>query len=178
MKTGRCACESVRYEVIGELEPVTYCHCSKCRRWHGHVGAWTAVERAGFRLVDERGLKWHAMNANVRRGLGSRSSRLCAAELRRWSDGRDQSTNHPRFGMAARMRGGLLGQSLGLRQGRHQWPSHFGRLSTVDVRYLQSTRDVRPGRSSTAVRRCRNLYRSTHAGVLLFHLAGNGVVAR
>ena len=69
MRTGECACGAVRYEASGEPTPVTYCHCSKCRRWHGHVGAWTAVERGAFRLVEARGLKWHAMNARVRRGF-------------------------------------------------------------------------------------------------------------
>lgn len=68
-RTGACACGAVRYELTGELTKVTYCHCSKCRRWHGHVGAYTAVERAGFRLVEERGLKWYAASATVRRGF-------------------------------------------------------------------------------------------------------------
>ncbi len=69
MRTGACACGAVRYQLTGELTKVTYCHCSKCRRWHGHVGAYTAVERAGFRLVESRGLKWYAANATVRRGF-------------------------------------------------------------------------------------------------------------
>jgi len=69
MKTGRCACGLVVYEATGELTPVTYCHCSMCRRWHGHVGAWTAVERDGFRLIEERGLKWYATSPTVRRGF-------------------------------------------------------------------------------------------------------------
>jgi hypothetical protein len=69
IKTGACACGAVRYEVTGDLTKVTYCHCSKCRRWHGHVGAYTAVERAGFRLVEQRGLKWYTVNATVRRGF-------------------------------------------------------------------------------------------------------------
>jgi hypothetical protein len=69
MRTGGCACGAVRYEISGHLMKVTYCHCSKCRRWHGHIGAWTAVERAGFRLVEQRGLKWHATSATVRRGF-------------------------------------------------------------------------------------------------------------
>jgi hypothetical protein len=69
IRTGACACGAVRYEVTGELRKVTYCHCSKCRRWHGHVGAYTAVERARFRLVEERGLKWHVLNSTVRRGF-------------------------------------------------------------------------------------------------------------
>jgi hypothetical protein len=58
MRTGGCLCGAVRYEITGEPTRVTYCHCSRCRRWHGHVGAWIAVDRAGIRLVDQRGLKW------------------------------------------------------------------------------------------------------------------------
>jgi hypothetical protein len=69
MKTGRCECGAVSYEVHGELTRVTYCHCSKCRRWHGHVGAYTAVDRPGLRLTEQRGLKWHAMSPRVRRGF-------------------------------------------------------------------------------------------------------------
>lgn len=69
MKTGACACGAVRYEVTGELTKVTFCHCSKCRRWHGHVGAYAAVDRDGFRLVESRGLKWHSVNETVRRGF-------------------------------------------------------------------------------------------------------------
>jgi hypothetical protein len=69
MKTGGCCCGAVRYEVAGELTPVTYCHCSKCRRWHGHVGAYTAVDRAGFALTEQRGLKWYSLSAVVKRGF-------------------------------------------------------------------------------------------------------------
>ena len=69
MRTGTCACGAVRYEVNGDLTGVTFCHCSKCRRWHGHVGAYTAVERTGFRLLEQRGLKWRALNEKVRRGF-------------------------------------------------------------------------------------------------------------
>lgn len=68
-RTGECACGAVRYELHGDLTKVTYCHCSKCRRWHGHVGAWTAVDRPGFRLAEQRGLKWHAVNPTVKRGF-------------------------------------------------------------------------------------------------------------
>jgi len=71
MKTGACACGAVRFEIDGEPTGVTYCHCSKCRRWHGHVGAYTAFLRQGFRLVEARGLKWYAANERVRRGFCS-----------------------------------------------------------------------------------------------------------
>ena len=71
MKTGACACGAVRYEFTGEPTPVTFCHCSKCRRWHGHVGAYTAIERPQFRLIEQHGLKWHAINSTARRGFCS-----------------------------------------------------------------------------------------------------------
>lgn len=69
MPTGRCACDAVTYEVTGKLTKVTYCHCSKCRRWHGHVGAYTATDRPNLRLVESRGLKWHALSPTLRRGF-------------------------------------------------------------------------------------------------------------
>jgi len=69
MRTGGCECGAVRYEVSGEPTQVTYCHCSKCRRWHGHVGAYFAVLRDGFRLTEQRGLKWWAATPTVRRGF-------------------------------------------------------------------------------------------------------------
>ena len=69
MNAGGCLCGAVRYEVSKPLTQVTYCHCSMCRRWHGHVGAYTAVDRDGFRLTEPRGLKWYASSPNVRRGF-------------------------------------------------------------------------------------------------------------
>jgi hypothetical protein len=48
---------------------VTYCHCSKCRRWHGHVGAYTAADRDKFRITESRGLKWHEVSPTVKRGF-------------------------------------------------------------------------------------------------------------
>lgn len=84
MKTGACACGAVRYEVNGELKPVTYCHCSKCRRWHGHVGAYTATKRESFRFVEQRGLKWFSENEFVRRGFCGE----CGSNLL-WDDSRD-----------------------------------------------------------------------------------------
>jgi hypothetical protein len=69
MRTGGCFCGAVRYEVTGKTTGVTYCHCSKCRRWHGHVGAYTAIDRDAFRLTEARGLKWHTVSPDVRRGF-------------------------------------------------------------------------------------------------------------
>lgn len=69
MLAGGCLCGAVRFELSGALTSVTYCHCSMCRRWHGHVGAYAAVDRSGFVLTEERGLKWHVSSPTVRRGF-------------------------------------------------------------------------------------------------------------
>ena len=39
-----------------------------CRRWHGHVGAYAAVDRADFALTEQRGLKGMS-SRKVRRGF-------------------------------------------------------------------------------------------------------------
>ena len=68
MSSGGCFCGAVRYEAkpIGR---VTYCHCSKCRKWHGHFGAYTATKREDFKLTVERGLKGHSVSGTVKRGF-------------------------------------------------------------------------------------------------------------
>ncbi len=70
-------CGAVRFEMLGALTPVTFCHCSRCRRWHGHVGAYTAVDRAAFRIVEQRGLAWFASSPTVQRGF----CRECGSSL-------------------------------------------------------------------------------------------------
>lgn len=69
MRTGGCACGAVRFELTREPTKVTFCHCSKCRRWHGHVGAYTAVDREGLALASEEALRWWPLSATVRRGF-------------------------------------------------------------------------------------------------------------
>ena len=57
--TGGCLCGKVRYQVSGPLMPVVNCHCSKCRRFNGHVGAYSATRRKHLTLVETSGLKWY-----------------------------------------------------------------------------------------------------------------------
>ncbi|MFN3507513.1 MAG: GFA family protein [Allorhizobium sp.] len=42
-KTGRCLCGAVTVRVRGKLGPVSYCHCSQCRRQTGLYYATTAA---------------------------------------------------------------------------------------------------------------------------------------
>src|SRR5688500_9346120 len=105
MNTGGCFCGAVRYETSGPLTSVTYCHCSKCRRWHGHAGAYTAVDRPAFRLTEERGLKWHAVSAKVRRGFCAE----CGSSLFFDEEG------DPKMGISA----GTLDEPTGIREKAH-----------------------------------------------------------
>ena len=51
LATGGCLCGEVRFEVHDHLMDVINCHCSKCRRFHGHVGAYTATDRENLILT-------------------------------------------------------------------------------------------------------------------------------
>jgi hypothetical protein len=57
--TGGCLCGAVRYRICGPLRDVIVCHCWKCRRFHGHVGAYTSVRRDQLFLTAQPGLAWY-----------------------------------------------------------------------------------------------------------------------
>ena len=71
--TGGCLCEKVLYEIHGPLYDVSMCHCSKCRRIHGHVAAYAHTLRKDLVLTKQEGLKWYRSEKdetpNVYRGF-------------------------------------------------------------------------------------------------------------
>ena len=50
MRSGRCLCGTVQYELDGEIDVVVNCHCQYCRRAHGAA----VVSIAPVRTVDLR----------------------------------------------------------------------------------------------------------------------------
>jgi len=68
---GSCLCGAIRYEVTGELRDVVNCHCSLCRKFHGHYGAYTAALRENVFIKNENNLlAWYrGMNNHARRGF-------------------------------------------------------------------------------------------------------------
>ena len=67
--TGRCHCGAVRFEVRGPLRDVLICHCSDCRRHHGHASAHTRCAPEHLEMLEARGLKWYETSAAGSRGF-------------------------------------------------------------------------------------------------------------
>jgi hypothetical protein len=66
MINGHCECGRVRYEVDGDIEEFSHCHCSQCRRLHGTAYAtFAAVRQENFRYVSgESGTSKYASSEN------------------------------------------------------------------------------------------------------------------
>lgn len=67
--TGGCLCGAVRYTVRGPLRGIILCHCGQCRRWHGHLGAYTSAAGAPVTLEGAEALTWFASSERGRRGF-------------------------------------------------------------------------------------------------------------
>jgi hypothetical protein len=68
--TGRCHCGAIRYQVNGPLTGVIHCHCSDCRRWHGHFSAYAVALLSDLEFTQgEDKLKWYESSTKARRGF-------------------------------------------------------------------------------------------------------------
>jgi hypothetical protein len=56
--SGGCLCGGVRYRIHGELRDVVFCHCSRCRRTHGHFAAYTSCARGDLEIEEMGLLRW------------------------------------------------------------------------------------------------------------------------
>jgi hypothetical protein len=64
--SGACLCGGVRYEVTGPLRGVVVCHCSRCRRTHGHTGAYSTCSASDLVLVADGTLRWYEADERAR----------------------------------------------------------------------------------------------------------------
>jgi len=76
--SGGCLCQRVRYQITGPRRDIINCHCENCRRTHGHVSAYTSVDKVDLVLINEDSLKWyHDRSPDTYRGF----CRECGASL-------------------------------------------------------------------------------------------------
>lgn len=69
---GSCLCGAVRFEVRGALRPVSFCHCSQCRKQTGLYYAATAAPADTVQVEGADGLTWFAASETAERGFCSR----------------------------------------------------------------------------------------------------------
>lgn len=119
--SGGCLCGAVRFEVHGELLPVMNCHCSKCRRFHGNFGAYSATRRDNLVFTRSDDLKWYRSTLDetpdVYRGFCSE----CGSSLF-WD---------PRGKANISIAAGALDPPTGLSTTRHVWISQKGDYYTI-----------------------------------------------
>lgn len=86
--SGGCLCGGIRYRITGPRRDIINCHCVNCRRTHGHVAAYTSVQRSDLVFDSQHTLQWyHDESPDTYRGFCNR----CGASLF-WDarDGRDK----------------------------------------------------------------------------------------
>lgn len=124
--TGNCLCAAISYTVAGGLREVINCHCSQCRRFHGHFAAYTAAQRDEVTVHDQdKQLTWYCSSEKARRGFCARcgSSLFWDEYLSGW----------------LRIAAGTLDQPTGLRTVAHIYTADQG-----DYYVLTDDVDKRP----------------------------------
>ena len=119
-REGGCLCAGVRYRLHGKCRNIIICHCENCRRTHGHVSAYTAVDQLDLELTRQESLQWyHDASPNTWRGFCNR----CGASLF-W----DRRDGQGRISIAA----GSLDDASGLSVVGHIFMREAGRYYEVD----------------------------------------------
>ncbi len=77
MHKGSCLCGAVRFEVAGALPNPVACHCTRCRKFSGHIEASTDVPKASVVIEGEDKVTWFVSSEKVRRGFCA----ICGASL-------------------------------------------------------------------------------------------------
>ena len=120
--TGSCLCGAVRYEIHGALLSVLNCHCSKCRRFNGHIGAYAATHRNNLIITRNDGLKWYQSildeTPNVYRGF----CKECGSSLF-WD---------PRESDNISITAGSIDEPTNLKTTGHVWVSQKADYYTID----------------------------------------------
>jgi hypothetical protein len=66
---GQCLCGAVDLTVNGKLRDISQCHCSQCRRWHGHAPAYSKAYWADIALKGGEHVTWYQSSDKARRGF-------------------------------------------------------------------------------------------------------------
>lgn len=81
---GGCQCGAVTYRVAGHMRDVVNCHCSQCRRIHGHAPGYSAARTPEITIDGEDNISWYRTSDSAQRGF----CRSCGSSLFWKPDGR------------------------------------------------------------------------------------------
>lgn len=113
MFTGSCHCQTVRYEITGEIEGIYHCHCQTCQKLNG-----TSFGSTGFVTADTFEIVAGADSLTAYESSPGKNRyfcSVCSAPIY----ARTQA-NPERIGI----RVGLLDDDPGVRSKLHIWLSH------------------------------------------------------
>ncbi|MCO6384478.1 GFA family protein [Oceanicola sp. 502str15] len=65
--SGSCLCGAIRFEVTGEPQGVSVCHCGQCRRMSGHLWSSAYVKDGELTITGEP--QWYASSETAKRGF-------------------------------------------------------------------------------------------------------------
>jgi hypothetical protein len=103
--SGRCQCGAVNFRVSGNMRDVVFCHCSQCRRAHGHAPGYSAAHKAEMTIEGEDNITWYRSSDEAHRGFCSR----CGSSLFWRPEGRETVS----------VSAGALNGPTGLKTARH-----------------------------------------------------------
>jgi hypothetical protein len=83
--SGRCQCGAVTYRVSGNMREVVNCHCSQCRRVHGHAPGYSAARKAEIAIEGADNIAWYRSSDEAQRGF----CRHCGSSLFWRPEGRE-----------------------------------------------------------------------------------------
>ena len=110
--TGRCLCGAIHLTITGPMRDISMCHCSQCRRWHGHSPGYSKAKWANIQLTGHEDLRWFASSTMARRGFCGR----CGSSLFWELTGND----------AVSISAGTLDAPTGLRERHHIFVAEKG----------------------------------------------------
>ncbi len=120
MRTGRCLCGAVRFEVAGAIRDILLCHCLECRRWTGGPWPATTAQTHELALVGEEHVCW-LPSPDSEKGAERGFCTRCGSALF-W-----RVPGGPRVGFGA----GTLDDASGLEVAGHIWVDHAQPWSVI-----------------------------------------------
>jgi len=120
VRSGRCLCGAVRFQVAGAVRDILVCHCVECRRWTGGPWPATVAQATELEIDGAEHLRWRHSPASEK-GAERGFCTVCGSALF-W-----RVPGGSRIGFGA----GTLDDASGLEVAGHIWVEHAQAWSAI-----------------------------------------------